>query len=98
MVHCASSSGRCFRLPEPAKLLSKDQPATSPEKLCCKWQPPNPRKHRPLEAIPTHKSADQKLESTEVLTKAAFSSNPTFRKARFSELGYVDANCRFRKE
>ena len=48
----ASWSELCFRLRELAKLLSKHHPATSGEKLCCKWRPPHPRKHSPLEPIP----------------------------------------------
>src|SRR5581483_242343 len=48
-VHSASSSELCFRLQEREKLLSKHQPATSAEKLCCKWLPPSSRKHRALE-------------------------------------------------
>jgi len=55
--------GAVLPLAEPARLLSKDRPAISAEKLCCKWLPPSPRSHSPLEPIPKHRSA-LKLRAT----------------------------------
>jgi hypothetical protein len=51
---------------------SLHQPATSGEKLCCKWLPPNPRKHSPLSSVRVMTSPRKVFEPAAALRAGSF--------------------------